>query len=117
MIFKILSSFGISDIFYILTISLIIHISRFYYRYFTRPNPLPGPFPLPFISNAHQSIGLGFNDWLLSIMYKEYGDIYEVDMGQRMIVLCRPDLIESMNISSAKSKYPYRFKMTEGFIE
>ena len=49
--------------------------------------------------------------------HKKYGDMYEVDVGERMIVLCRADLIENMNVSSSKTKYPYRFKTTEGFIE
>ena len=50
-------------------------------------------------------------------MYKKYGDIYEVDMGQRMIVLCRADLIDNLHVPSVKTKYPYRWKMTEGFLE
>src|SRR5438105_895185 len=110
MIFTIISSFGISDIFFLLIVIVVSYVTRYYFNYFTRPNPLPGPFPLPFFGNAHQSIGLGFNDWLL-LMHEKYGDIYEVDLaGQRVIVLCRADLIENMNIPSAKTKYPYRLK-------
>src|SRR5437870_8098100 len=26
------------------------YLIHFYFRYFTRPNPLPGPFPIPFLS-------------------------------------------------------------------
>ena len=116
IIFTIISSFGISDIFYLLISSIVIYASRYYFNYFTRPNPLPGPFPLPFFGNAHQSIGLGLDEWLLSL-YEKYGDMYEIDLGERFIVLCRADLIENMNIPSAKTKYPYSLKLTEGFIE
>ena len=116
MLLTFISSFGVSDIFYLLIALVVIYVTQFYYRYFTRPNPLPGPFPLPFFGNAHQSIGHGFNDWLLS-MYEKYGDMYEIDLGERVIVLCRADLIENMNIPSAKTKYPYRIKISEGFIE
>src|SRR5438067_13763632 len=116
MISTIFSSFGISDLFYLLIFFVFNYVIRYYFIYFTRPNPLPGPFPLPFFGNAHQSIGFGLNEWLLSL-HKKYGDMYEVDLGQRMIILCRADLIENMNNPSPKTKYPYRFKTTEGFIE
>src|ERR1041384_1824726 len=101
MILTIISSFRIFDIFYLLITFVVIYVIRYYFNYFTRPNPLPGPFPLPLFGNAHQSIGLEFNDWLLA-MYEKYGDMYEIYLGQRMIVLCRADLIENMNIPMAK---------------
>jgi cytochrome P450 len=115
MIFKIISSFGISDICFFLVAFVVSYVLRYYFNYFTRPNPLPGPFPLPFFGNAHQSIGLQINDWML-LMYEKYGDMYEIDLGQgRVIVLCRADLIE--NVSSGGIKYPIRFNKTDGFIE
>src|SRR4051794_20938253 len=116
MFFTIFSSFGISDIFYLLIVFVISYVTRFYFLYFTRPNPLPGPLPLPIFGNAHQSIGLGFNDWLLSL-HKKYGDMYEIYLGERTIVVCRADLIDNMNIPSPKTKYPYRLRTTEGFVE
>ncbi|CAB5191623.1 cytochrome P450 [Rhizophagus irregularis DAOM 181602=DAOM 197198] len=105
----------------ILSLSLIIsitYVTHFYYHYFTRPNPLPGPFPLPIIGNAHQQIGYAFNDWLISLN-KKYGDMYEIHLaGQRLIVLCKTDLTENMNISaSTKTKYLNRFHNNEGFVE
>jgi hypothetical protein len=117
MITAIISSFGISDIPSLLIIISILYVTRFYYHYFTRPNPLPGPFPLPIIGNAYQQIGYGFDDWLNSL-HKKYGDMYEIILaGQRLIVLCKPDLIENMNIPSTKTKYPIRLHNTEGFME
>ncbi|GBC01327.1 hypothetical protein RclHR1_04140012 [Rhizophagus clarus] len=91
--------------------------SQFYYHYFTRPNRLPGPFPLPILGNAHQQIGYGFNDWLISL-HKKYGDMYELTLaGRRLIVLCKPDLIENMNIPSSKNKYFFRTHNAVGFAE
>jgi hypothetical protein len=110
MIFTAISSFEITNIFYLSIFFLVGYVTRYYFKYFTRPNPLPGPFPLPFLGNAHQSIGLGFNDWLLS-MHKKYGDMYEIELGRRMIILCRADLLEKVK------QYPFRHEVTEGFVE
>ncbi|GET03256.1 cytochrome P450 [Rhizophagus clarus] len=117
MITAIVSSFGISDIPSLLIILSIIYVSRFYYNYFTRPNPLPGPFPLPIIGSAYQQTGYGFNEWLM-LLHKKYGDMFEIILaGQRLIILCKPDLIENMNVPSTKTKYPTRLPQTEGFLE
>ena len=115
MLSTIISSFGISDIFSLLIVFIIVYVSHYYYRYFTRPNPLPGPFPIPIIGNVHQQKGLPFDDWFLAL-HKKYGDIYELYLGGlRVIVLCRDDLIENMNVSSInKTKYPCRFDVVEG---
>ncbi|GBB96544.1 hypothetical protein RclHR1_02780007 [Rhizophagus clarus] len=117
MITTIISPFEISDIFNLFITFTILYVARYYYHYFTRPNRLPGPFPLPILGNAHQQIGYGFNDWLISL-HKKYGDMYEVTLaGQRLIVLCKPDLIENMNMPSTKTKYFLRPHNTEGFAE
>ena len=110
-------SFGISDISYLLVIFIVTYVTRYYYLYFTRLNPLPGPFPLPIIGNAYQLIGCDYGDWLMSL-YKKYGDMYEIHLpGGRVIVLSRADLIENMNTSSTNTKYPFKFLITEGMME
>ena len=44
--------------------------------------------------------------------------MYEIHLqGQRIIVLCRTDLIGNMNTSSTKTKYPFRRILTEGCME
>jgi hypothetical protein len=118
MISKIISSFGIFDVFSLLLVFIILHVTRYYYNYFTRPNPLPGQFPLPVIGNIHQRFGYEFNDWLISL-HKKYGDMFEINLaGIRSIILCNIDLIENMNIPSIKTKYPLKsHHIVEGFKE
>jgi hypothetical protein len=117
MISTIISSFGIFDIFYLLLTFIIIYVTHYYYRYFTRLNPLPGPFPLPFLGNVHQKIGFELSDWM-KLMHKKYGDMFEINfVGQRSIVLCRTEFIENMNVPTTKTKYPFRFHITEGLME
>src|ERR1044072_2686336 len=117
MISTLISSIQIPDIFYLLIVLNVIYITQFYYHYFTRPNPLPGPIPLPFLGNALNKVGFEFKDWLM-FMHKKYGDIFEITMaGQRMIVLGKADLVENMNVPSTKTKYPYRNHITEGLVE
>jgi hypothetical protein len=108
-----ISLFGIASL---LVTFIVIYVTQFYYRYFTRTNPLPGPFPLPLIGNVHQTFGIGFNNWLM-LMNKKYGDMFEVYLaGERNIFLCRADLIDKLYMPSTKSNFFIRFK-TEGFDE
>ncbi|PKY13885.1 cytochrome P450 [Rhizophagus irregularis] len=118
MITTFISSFEISNILSLLIIFPIVYITRFYYHHFTRPNPLPGPFPLPIVGSAYQQIGYdGVDDWLLSL-HKKYGDMFEIILGgERMIVLCRPDLTENLYVASSKTKYPIRLHSKDGIVE
>ncbi|GBC07861.1 hypothetical protein RclHR1_07730014 [Rhizophagus clarus] len=117
MISTIIFPFGNFDAFSILLVLIILYATRYYYHYFTRPNPLPGPFPLPILGNVHQKREFEYNDWLMT-MHKKYGDIFEINMaGKRIIVLCRIDLIKNMNITSTKTKYPFRNIQLEGAVE
>ncbi|RIA79650.1 cytochrome P450 [Glomus cerebriforme] len=117
MISKIISSFRISEIFSLLIVFITIYVTQYYYRYFTRPNPLPGPFPLPILGNIHQKGSLSRKDWYMSL-HKKYGDMFEINLtGLRIIVLCKPDLIENMNVPSTKTKYPISLQISEGLRE
>ncbi|RIB27824.1 cytochrome P450 [Gigaspora rosea] len=79
----------------------LFYVSQFYYKYFTRPNKLPGPFPLPIIECAYcfrgdiKQLFISFN--------KKYGDSYEIQLGgHRRIVLSRPGYIEKFFNNSLK---------------
>ncbi|CAB5108424.1 unnamed protein product [Rhizophagus irregularis] len=97
MIFKPLENFEINNfILSFLSTVLMIYVIYYYYKYFTRVNPLPGPFPLPFIGTFHYVIWfkgdtLMFNKYC----YEKYGDIYETNNILRSIVLCRPEYLEN----------------------
>ncbi|CAG8491628.1 3684_t:CDS:2 [Paraglomus brasilianum] len=84
----------------------ILYITRFYYLYFTRDNPFPGPLPLPLIGNVAQLIISGdFNKWALESQAK-YGDVWEVYIGnERQLWLARADLVENILTASKDNKY------------
>jgi hypothetical protein len=117
MISTIISPFVNYSVVSLLIVIIIIYVTQFYYRYFTRPNPLPGPFPLPILGNVHQRFGYEHIDWLMSL-HKKYGDMYEIQLaGQRVIIVARTDLIENMNVPSSRTKYPIRNVITEDSME
>ncbi|CAG8511695.1 14109_t:CDS:1 [Funneliformis mosseae] len=76
-------------------IGLLTYIAIFYYRYFNRTNPLPGPIPLPIIGNVLQYPG-DAGKWANQLQLI-YGDIFEIYLGTtRTICLCRADLVENL---------------------
>ncbi|KAG9295075.1 hypothetical protein G9A89_017869 [Geosiphon pyriformis] len=94
----------------------VTYIIRFYYKYFTRQSPLPGPLPLPLIGNLHQ-MGSDPAKFAQRLQAK-YGDIWEVYMGsERNIYLGRADLIEKMMKPSAKFNFFNRGSRNDGFTE
>src|SRR6266498_2529497 len=87
---------------------ILIYVAKFYYKYFTRPNPLPGPFPLPFIGNLFQLIyyAKGNKAALNKMLHEKHGDIYEMYIGDlRRIVLARADYVEKLMSPSKKNNY------------
>ncbi|GES83738.1 cytochrome P450 [Rhizophagus clarus] len=88
-------------------ITLIIYVVHYYFRYFNRINPLPGPFPLPFFGNIHQLYFWhdGNLKKFFEFNYKKYGDLFEFRFGTRTIALNRIEYIEKF--LSVSSKNPY----------
>src|SRR5687767_4401229 len=87
---------------------ILFYVAIFYYKYFTRPNPLPGSFPLPFIGNLFGMVYYAKGDrseWN-RISNKRYGDIFEIYIGGvRKIVLARADYVEKLMSPSKKNNF------------
>jgi hypothetical protein len=116
MIFKSPWDFSIGDFVLLLSTILMAYVAYYYYNYFTRVNPLPGPFPLPIVGNLPEII-LRFNGNALKF-YKhcreKYGDIHEIYAGVRTIVLCQPEYLEKF---LSKNAYGIRFQRHEALEE
>ncbi|RIB30943.1 cytochrome P450 [Gigaspora rosea] len=84
-------------------IFLFLYITHFYFRYFTRPNPLPGPFPLPFIGTAFQ-IGLDPRKWAEKNLNDSI-DIWEFYAGPfRVIVPCNVKYLDKIYLLYNRAK-------------
>src|SRR5271170_6499338 len=85
----------------IIKVLITLYVARFYYKYYTRKSPLPGPFPLPLIGNLHQ-FRLNPAKYTKD-HHKEFGDMFEIWVGnKRIIFLAHPSLIDQIFVSSTK---------------
>jgi cytochrome P450 len=115
---KLFDNFGFSDYLLLIGITLTIHVTRFYYKYFTRINPLPGPFPFPFVGNLPQLFWSGgIPEVFFEYNRKKYGDIFEVYLGGRNIVLNRSEYFDRLLTPSTKSPYLMRSPHSKGLDE
>jgi cytochrome P450 len=97
--------------------TIILYIIHFYYKYFTRVNPLPGPIPLPIIGNLKLSVFKNA-DKFFSELNKKYGDVCEIMLsGRRIILLSNPKDFNKMFTMSTKSPYTTRLPMSGGLSE
>ncbi|CAG8572536.1 988_t:CDS:2 [Acaulospora morrowiae] len=113
-IFKI--SFGVYEFFVLSLTLLLISTINYYHKYYTRKNPLPAPFPLPFIGHLFHGSFYG-NDFCeyLQFMQSKYGDIYERWYGnKRVIFVSKLEYVEKLLSASTKSKYLIRDSNPEG---
>ncbi|CAG8524534.1 5423_t:CDS:2 [Cetraspora pellucida] len=114
---NIIESLTVKEYLFFIALITVIYIFNFYYEYFTRTNPLPGPVPLPFIGNVHH-VGIDIRKFYMECQQK-YGDTSEVIlMGLRCIILTRPSDIEKLLSPASKGDaYIRRFPYTEGEVE
>ncbi|RIB08861.1 cytochrome P450 [Gigaspora rosea] len=116
LLYKYLEKLSFIDYFHLIVLFLLFYVIRFYYKYFTRPNKLPGPFPLPVIGCAY--CFRGDIKQLFVSLTKKYGDIYEIQLGGRRIVLSHPAYVEKFFTNSTKhAKFMPRVPYSEGLKE
>ncbi|PKC66473.1 cytochrome P450 [Rhizophagus irregularis] len=115
---KIFSGLGINDFLSFIGVLLIIYITQYYYKYFTRVNPLPGPLPFPFVGNLPQFMLYKVSTREFFGAYqKKYGDLYEVYLGARRIILSRAEDTDKLLMPSTKSHYMTRLPYMQGLEE
>ncbi|EXX70431.1 hypothetical protein RirG_087510 [Rhizophagus irregularis DAOM 197198w] len=87
------------------------YVAHYYYNYFTRVNPLPGPFPFPLIGNVPQIYLLFYGDaqMFYDYCYEKYGNIHEIYDCDRSIILCRREYLENFLSLSEKNAHWMRF--------
>ncbi|CAG8771490.1 8683_t:CDS:2, partial [Dentiscutata erythropus] len=74
---------------------LVIYVAHFYYKYFTRQNPLPGPIPIPILGTIHIH-GKNPHSWYKKNAEKA-GTIWEFYIGfQRYIIINHVKHIEKI---------------------
>ncbi|CAG8489887.1 18339_t:CDS:2 [Acaulospora morrowiae] len=112
-------SLGIYDLFVLSLTLLVIKILSYYYKYYTRKDPLPAPFPLPFVGHIfdHLIYSSDFSEYCHQLQDK-YGDIYEQWFGsERVIFTTRIEDMDKILSPSTKSKYLTRLPNPEGLKE
>lgn len=108
-VIEIISNFGVSDYLTLISITFIAYVTQYYYKYFTRVNPLPGPFPFPIVGNLPQYLLSGENFKSFGeYNRKKYGDVFEIHMNGRHIYLSRAEHIEKLLTPSTKNPYLLR---------
>ncbi|CAG8515079.1 1851_t:CDS:2 [Paraglomus brasilianum] len=119
MILETLSLFSFWNAVNVFCIISILYVVNFYFLYFIRQNPLPGPFPLPLVGNLFQLLLFAgdIGKWGLHCQEK-YGDIWETYVGNAKIIwLARADLAEKLMSPSRDSNYFHRTWENCGFNE
>ena len=105
--------FGFNEFLTLLGAILILEFVRFYYKYLTRPNPLPGPIPLPYIGNILQILYTHFQAGIYrfdfgeyaGLQVKKYGRLSEVYLGnERAICLSRAEDLEKPYLPKTDTK-------------
>ncbi|RIB25868.1 cytochrome P450 [Gigaspora rosea] len=98
---------------------LVLFILKFYYDYFTRSTPYPGPLPLPIIGNLHQYYyhSNDFLSWLRHLSSK-YGDVFELYFGTcKHLMISDPKIVERIMSPVKDSNYFVRITAKDGLDE
>ncbi|KAF0448590.1 cytochrome P450 [Gigaspora margarita] len=117
VIYNIISVFKFTDCLILITFAFLTYVFQFYYKYYTRPNKLPGPIPLPFIGCGY--LFTGNTKQLLELLHKKYGDICEFYLaGSRRILISRPEYVERiLSPTSKDTTFLIKLPYSEGLEE
>src|SRR5205809_116494 len=108
LLYSLIISIDFSVIISLLLITICFYTLHYYYKYFTRINPLPGPLPLPIFGNLLQ-VGDDL-DQVFFDLYKKHGDIYEITLGgMRRIVLCNGKYLDKL-LDPSINNYNYMIR-------
>ena len=106
-----------TDIVNIWILLILGYVAYYYYKYFTRPNPLPGPIPIPIFGNLYLFSFFNIKAYskFLKRSYDKYGDLFELYIGnKRIISVGNFDLIDKLFSPSTKSSFKLRGKYIQG---
>ncbi|CAG8690000.1 4062_t:CDS:2, partial [Ambispora leptoticha] len=101
------------DLLNILIFTVLLYTAKFYFDYFTRDNPLPGPFPLPLIGSLYTYHGNAVQ-WGIKL-HKTYGELFEVWFGtQRQIFLNEHRQLEKLHQPNLKNNFIIHISRNKG---
>ncbi|GBB91926.1 hypothetical protein RclHR1_01940003 [Rhizophagus clarus] len=104
LFFTFLSGFKATDYLTALFTFIFLYVIHFYYKHFTRINPLPGPLPIPLIG-SFEIFKNDIDAWFyrLNKQYKHDG-VFELNIaGNRQVVITRADYVEKFLASNSSS--------------
>ncbi|CAB4490274.1 unnamed protein product [Rhizophagus irregularis] len=104
LLYTILSGANLKDIFITLLSLICLYIIRFYYKHFTRINPLPGPIPIPLIG-SFEIFKNDIDAWFYKLNKScEHDGVFELNIaGNRQIVITRAEYVEKFLASNSSS--------------
>jgi len=102
--FTIPSGITLPDFFTIISTLICLYVIHFYYKHFTRINPLPGPLPVPLIG-SFEIFKNDIDAWFFRLNkdYKHDG-VFELNIaGNRQVVITRAEYVEKFLASNSSS--------------
>jgi cytochrome P450 len=104
LLYTILSGVNPSEIFTTLLSIIILYIIHFYYKHFTRINPLPGPLPVPLIG-SFEIFKNDIDAWFFRLNKNiEHDGLFELNIaGNRQVVITRAEYVEKFLASNSSS--------------
>lgn len=96
--------------------SLLLYVVKFYFDYFTRPNKLPGPIPLPILGTLLWYNG-NSTEWVTKL-HDKYGDMCELYMGrERYVWISNGDHVSKVVSPSSNNNFLIRIIPNQGLAE